>query len=282
MTDKLIRIVQGSDSHFGDKECKPKLFDKFVNYVNDYKPDLFIFNGDVTDHGRWREWDKARSYFDKLELQKDRVCINIGNHDVKNGYNGFTETFNEYLYKETARSKIVKPEEFLLLGLESTLVKDSPALGNEQVNWVNRQFKKYDNGYTRMVSLHHHIIPCKGVKSSAVVDAGDLIHLMLRYKVKIGFSGHWHLPNAYKLNDDTFLINAGTVCTLKQRHKNEKPNFNIIESKKGYLKVTVVNTKKPENKRVLLYHSQGKTYFITDGLSYLTPEECEELESKIA
>ena len=81
----------------------------------------------------------------------------------------------------------------------------------------------------RVFALHHHLLPVPGTgrERNVVYDAGDAIECLQRSHVDLVLSGHKHVPYAWRL-EDIFVVNAGTVSTLRLRGKT-RPCYNVIE-----------------------------------------------------
>lgn len=73
----MTRLLHMADLHFGD-ESQP-LVDSLSEYCRDNSPDAVIATGDFTQAGRRREFDKARSFFEALNVP---IVGAPGNHDV--------------------------------------------------------------------------------------------------------------------------------------------------------------------------------------------------------
>ena len=80
-----------------------------------------------------------------------------------------------------------------------------------------------------MFAVHHHLLPVPGTgrERNVVYDAGDAIECLQRSHVDLVLSGHKHVPYAWRL-EDLFVVNAGTVSTLRLRGKT-RPCYNVIE-----------------------------------------------------
>jgi Icc protein len=77
--------------------------------------------------------------------------------------------------------------------------------------------------------LHHHLLPIPGTgrERSTVMDAGDLLEVLVHAGVNVVLSGHKHVPYVWRL-ENTFIVNAGTVSSLRVRGYT-KPCYNVLE-----------------------------------------------------
>ena len=58
-------------------------------------------------------------------------------------------------------------------------------------------------------------------------DAGDALEVLAASECRLVLSGHKHVPHAWRL-EDLFVVNAGTVSTLRTRGKG-RPCYNVVE-----------------------------------------------------
>ena len=78
-------------------------------------------------------------------------------------------------------------------------------------------------------------IPGTGRERSTVMDAGDLLEVLIHAGVQVVLSGHKHVPYSWKL-ENMFIVNAGTASTTRLRG-NTRPCYNIIEVENGRVRV---------------------------------------------
>src|SRR6266498_2290863 len=85
------------------------------------------------------------------------------------------------------------------------------------------------NSDLRVFVCHHHLLPVPGTgrERNVIYDAGDAIECLQRSGVNLVLSGHKHVPYAWRL-EDLFIVNAGTVSSLRLRGKT-RPCYNVIE-----------------------------------------------------
>ncbi|MDP3738670.1 MAG: metallophosphoesterase [Hyphomonadaceae bacterium] len=77
LTRNPLRLLHLSDVHFGTEDIEAlAAVEKFAAHI---KPDAIIIAGDITQSGRRREFEAARAWFDKLDVQ---VIVAPGNHDT--------------------------------------------------------------------------------------------------------------------------------------------------------------------------------------------------------
>jgi predicted phosphodiesterase len=70
-------------------------------------------------------------------------------------------------------------------------------------------------------------IPGTGRERSTVMDAGDLLEVLIHAGVDVVLSGHKHVPYVWRL-EDLYVANAGTVSSMRVRGHG-KPCYNVLE-----------------------------------------------------
>jgi len=78
-------------------------------------------------------------------------------------------------------------------------------------------------------------IPGTGRERSIVMDAGDLLEVLVHAGVHVVLSGHKHVPYAWRL-ENLFVVNAGTVSSMRLRG-NTRQCYNVIEIEDGRVDV---------------------------------------------
>jgi predicted phosphodiesterase len=212
-----LRIVQISDTHFGD-ELKPDKFKRAVKQINALEPELVIVSGDITTWGIHREF---RDAYEALGDIKAELFVIPGNHDARNdGLKYFRLYFGDV-------KKSIKLDDMIIVGVNSTLPdSDEGYIGEEQMHWVEKKFR---NSCINMLVLHHHVIPVPhtGRNRNVLIDAGEIVEsLMFHCHGGVVLSGHRHVPYSTKLLR-THIIHAGTLSSYKVLMPDN--NYNIIE-----------------------------------------------------
>jgi 3',5'-cyclic-AMP phosphodiesterase len=85
--------------------------------------------------------------------------------------------------------------------------------------------------------LHHHLIPIPGTgrERSTVMDAGDLLEVLVHSGVHVVLAGHKHVPYVWRL-EDMYLASAGTCSSLRVRG-HTKPCYNVLEIESGQVTI---------------------------------------------
>ncbi len=215
-------IAHISDLHCGDPHFQPNLLDRAISEINELEPRAVVCTGDLTVFGVKEEYRLARRYLDAIDCEA--IVVIPGNHDSRNvGYVHFEQLFGD-------RNSVLRVEGVTVVAIDSTEPDlDHGHVGRGRYRWIEEQFAAAPQEGLRVFAMHHHLLPVPGTgrERNVVYDAGDAIETLQRARVDLVLSGHKHVPYAWRL-EDLFVVNAGTVSTLRLRG-NTRPCYNLIE-----------------------------------------------------
>jgi 3',5'-cyclic AMP phosphodiesterase CpdA len=218
--DETFVIAQLSDLHCGGPYFVPNLLERAISEINELGPDVVICSGDLTTFGFKEEYAEAKRYLDRLECEA--IVVIPGNHDSRNvGYVHFERLFGD-------RSSVLRVKDVTIVAVDSTEPDlDHGVIGRGRYPWIEREFA--GDARMRVFVMHHHLLPVPGTgrERNVVYDAGDAIECLQRSGVDLVLCGHKHVPYAWRL-EDLFIVNAGTVSTLRLRG-NVRPCYNVVE-----------------------------------------------------
>jgi len=213
-------VAHISDLHCGERYFVPNLLERAIDEINQLAPNVVVCSGDLTAFGFRQEFNSAREYFNKLEC--DAIVVIPGNHDSRNvGYVHFEELFGD-------RNSVLRVDGVTIVCVDSTEPDlDHGQIGRGRYPWIEEQFAGPAD--LRIFVMHHHLLPVPGTgrERNIVYDAGDAIECLQRANVDLVLCGHKHVPYAWRL-EDLFIVNAGTVSTLRLRG-HTRPCYNVIE-----------------------------------------------------
>src|SRR3989441_11652549 len=219
-TSRPFTIVQLSDLHCGQQFFLPNLLERAIAETNELEPDVVVISGDLTSHGFKDEYALARRYLDGIDCEA--MVVIPGNHDSRNvGYVHFEELFG-------SRNSVVHVGDVTVVAVDSTEPDlDHGQIGRGTYGWIEECFARPAD--LRVFVCHHHLLPVPGTgrRRNISYDAGDAIECLQRAGVNLVLSGHKHVPYAWRL-EDLFIVNAGTVSSLRLRGKT-RPCYNVIE-----------------------------------------------------
>ena len=217
-------LVHISDLHVGFAEFREDILLNTITYINELNPDAVIISGDLTDHGYYNEFVKAKEF---VSLIIPPTLIVPGNHDARNlGDEIFEEVIgHSHNVLELNESQIK------IIGLNSSEPDlDHGKIGRLQKKYMEEQIDDAkEKGYYTVITFHHHIIsiPNTGRERNVLSDAGDILYTLINKDVNLVLSGHKHVPHVWKMNN-TLIATTGTVSSMKLRGKSH-PSFNVIE-----------------------------------------------------
>src|SRR5438874_13223510 len=89
-------------------------------------------------------------------------------------------------------------------------------VGSERYPWIMEQFS--EPAELKIYAHHHHLLPVPGTgrERSSVADAGDLLEVLIRSRVKLALTGHKQVPYVLRLQH-IYIANAGTCSTVLLR-----------------------------------------------------------------
>ena len=138
-----LRIVHISDTHLGSFNYRYKILDKAIKRINDLKPDIICFTGDLVNNYSW-ELQGWENVFNTLEAKKGKYAV-LGNHDYGDYSDWNSSKEKEVNFK--AIKQFYKDIGFKLL-LNNAIVlsenKDNIAIIGVE-NWGLPPFKQYGN-----------------------------------------------------------------------------------------------------------------------------------------
>lgn len=212
-----MKIVHISDLHFGEELQRGKV-EKAIRQINEIEPDLVVITGDISSWGIHSEMRDA--YETLIDLKSDFVAI-PGNHDARN----IGHEFFELYFGET--KKCWKNDILNLIAADSTQPDlDDGYIGKEQRDWIRSRIRK---DRFNILALHHHIVPIPktGRERNVLIDAGEVVELLISMGVSAVLAGHRHMPYSLRLMR-THIIHAGTLGSFKVLGMPDN-NYNILE-----------------------------------------------------
>jgi 3',5'-cyclic AMP phosphodiesterase CpdA len=227
-----------SDLHFNEYRYSEELKNNLLFQVMDENPDLIIVSGDITAQGYSDEYIKANEFINELK-SISKVYPVPGNHDA---CNVGLKQFKKYI----GHRKFIHQDinnRLVIIGLDSSEpdIHDGQ-IGIDQREWLIKKLKKISEDMRIFVTFHHHLLPIPqtGRERNILLDAGDIIKILMEYKVDAVLNGHKHVPHAWML-EKLITINSGTATT-RRLHSGNYPSYNMIELDEDELNIKKVNT----------------------------------------
>ncbi len=226
-TDKLpssfdgMKIVHFSDIHYGTIVDSKKL-EEMVKMINDLRPDIVVFTGDLYDESielsdKYKE--EIKDNLSKIEALLGKYAVS-GNHDYSNeGY-----------------SKLIKESGFTYLDSESELLYyngDTPIRIEGYPSYLKDKpdYKSYEEDYYT-ISLIHEPDGIDKLKSNSDLVLAGHSH---GGQVRLPFIGAIYTPvgskkyydEYYKVNDTDLYISYGIGTSLLKIRYFNHPSFNL-------------------------------------------------------
>jgi len=181
-----LKIVHISDLHLGSFNYRFHILKRAVSKINNLKPDLIFFTGDLVNNYAWelRGWTRV---FRKLNAKIGKYAV-LGNHD----YGDYSEWNSKIAKQENFKAikKFYEENDFSLLLNESDIIKKNQnkiaIVGVE--NWGNPPFKQY--GDLQKAIAEVETIPFKILLSH---DPSHWIEEVVdKTNIALTLSGHTH------------------------------------------------------------------------------------------
>ena len=220
-------------AHISDIHCGPEFqqdkVETAISEINRMEPDLVVVTGDLTSSGLREEYRAAQETISQIDAE---TLVLPGNHDERNvGYRVFNEIFGE-------APKKTRLDGGIIVGVDSAEPDiDEGHIGREQARWL-RQTLREDSDF-KIFALHHHLVPVPhtGREMNVLVDAGDILRLLLEEGVSLVLAGHRHVPFLWKVYD-LHILHAGTLGSNRLRGSPTQ-SYNVLRVKKGILEITL-------------------------------------------
>lgn len=201
-------LVQISDIHCGPM-FNHDAFLTAVKEINALSPDLIVITGDLTDEGIRSEFKQAEEELGRLRAKN--IVFVSGNHDYRStGYLLFQQYFPFHQITEIDNTVIVvlssaRPD------------RDDGEVGHRQNLWLEEILKKYED-YTKIVAIHHHIVPVPdtGADPITIMDAGDVLRSLTKTGANLVLCGHRHRPWKWQI-ERMPVVHAGSVSCKRLR-----------------------------------------------------------------
>jgi len=223
----VVTIAHISDPHVGSQFFVPNLMNRVIAELNEMHPDVVVVSGDLTAEGYRQEYKNWVAYAERIQAPMLTVP---GNHDSRNvGYLHFEDLIGSRMWSHDV-------EGVRIVGVDSSEPDlNEGKVGRVHYDWIRRQFE--EPAQLKVFVLHHHLLPIPGTgrERSTVMDAGDLLEVLIHAGVQVVLSGHKHVPYVWRL-EDMYVANAGTVSSLRVRGYT-KPCYNVLEFDQGQVRI---------------------------------------------
>ena len=224
------RLVQISDLHIGESGCRRDMLVTAIDEINKMKPNLIMVCGDLTWNGIREQFQEAHDMLQNLEAP---IVYTMGNHDASNvGYLFFEELFGPRFIEH-------QDDMIFLMAVDSSEPDlDTGHIGREGRNFIDKAYSKVDDSLLKVFALHHHLVPIprSGRERDSMVDAGDMLELLMHKGVSLILSGHRHYPWVWRL--ENMVLSYSGTCGSPRLRGSPCQNYNIITIGKNTIEIS--------------------------------------------
>ena len=256
----MTRIVHLSDLHYG--RDRPELEQPLLDCIHGLNPDLVAISGDFTQRARVSQFERARSFLDRLHHPWMAVP---GNHDTP-----LDNLWVRLLRPWSRYRAAIDPN------LEPTHVGDDVVVVG--VNTVNRfswqrgrlsdgRIRRACTGFgdagdrARIVMVHHPLQHAPDEKKRLARGAAAALEAFADCGAQIVLSGHLHntVVRPFRAQPGLLFVQAGT--SLSSRLRGEPNTFNVLDLGPGRVVVRIWGTSATRFEEV-----DSLTYIQSDGV----------------
>jgi len=209
----------------------PGFADRLAKEIDRLNPDLLVVAGDLCFHeGSLEELQQAKAYLDGLRCRR-RLLV-PGNHDVSVS----ADPLANYRAVFGDPFQTIDEDGFFIVGIDSTEVglpgdvwHSQGYLGAPVYEWLRKEFARAQPNDFKILVMHHHMlaVPGTGNDQNILLDAGDVIEVLLQARVDLVLGGHRHRGHLWQV-EGLRILHSGT-CTSSRYYGQETSNsYNII------------------------------------------------------
>lgn len=228
----MTRLLHIADLHFGDES--QALVDSLGEYCRGNPPEAVIATGDFTQGGRRKEFDRARDFFESLNLP---IVGAPGNHDVPS-----YALDHRFLTPWERFHRLVGPVVSPRLKTDAFHVETlhTARRGQFRLDWslgrvsrrdLNDLVGKFDpdDGAIRIAACHHPLIAPDGASGRARTRRGPEAATELARHCRLVLTGHLHRTFALPVEGGEHICwFVGASTAFSARTRIEPAGFNEI------------------------------------------------------
>ncbi len=227
------RLVHLSDLHFG-ANCS-KAAAALLDAVARVEPSVIVVTGDLTQHGRRREFAAAAGFVKSLAAPLVAIP---GNHDapVFDPLERLVSPWRRFRTATGCAPDSMHTDHSLLLIALNSACRAGPSLDwslgrltTRQVDTAAAALRQAPRSQLRVVALHHPVIASPGRAGEAVIpNAARIMGTFYDAGAEIILTGHAHRSAAVAAprTEGLVIVSAGTA--LSTRTRGEPPSFNLV------------------------------------------------------
>lgn len=235
-----VRLLHISDPHFGAHD--ENKVNAFLQFVEEWRPDLVVITGDIVNHPFSRNFVRAaKAFLDELRGKCSAIFCVPGNHDQLAGK--FSPNFWTDLQsfgKQYVRLVNINGQHVCLVGIDTTRdyllhLNNSGAFSEKKESFlqdgIDRAKKNSSVDWSKTIVIclvHHHPIPTVTSQSEGMLyfkNSGRFLRFAARNSVRLVLHGHQHDPHFTKISfgsdsdeDMMGVLSAGS-CFKNEKHE---------------------------------------------------------------
>ncbi len=232
-----IKIAHISDIHYGRTTNKKEL-DYLVKKVNETKPDIVVFTGDLIDSDTKLNENKINEIIDslsKIEAKLGKYAIK-GNHDYdftefdeiinKSGFNNLNDTYDLIYNKGNIP--------IMIIGINSNLKSDK--LIQNKISSINEEIKEINYNYKILLLHEPDYVDEIDYSSYNLILAGHShggqIRLPYIGSIINPTKAKKYHDEYYKLGDSNLFVSSGIGTSTISFRLFNRPSFNLYRISK--------------------------------------------------
>ncbi len=244
----MRQILHISDIHFGPKHLVDRA-EGVLRLAERLAPDFIALSGDLTQRAKPSEFQRARTFVDRLPAP---VVAVPGNHDVPL-YRVWERVFAPYGAYRRHFDRETEPtwqdDELFVVGLNTaygwTLTEGRLTLA--QLRRLEERLEAAPAEAFKLVIAHHHLIPPPRFKTQSVlIHAFEAIEILAQQGADLVVSGHHHIT--YLGSSEQYypqglhpvvVLHSGTTTSSRGRgHETGHNSCNWIRVDQRSLEIT--------------------------------------------
>ncbi len=226
-------ILHASDLHFG--KADPVVIESFYQEIERQRPDLVILSGDFTQVGSVEEFRQARDFINRITAP---VFAVPGNHDIPrfNIWDRLADPIRRYREYIAPMQDIVHEDAHSFIVGVNTARAVLPhwnwangMVSQEQVQFVENQFRHADNDKVRIFVCHHPLLNVKGAPIDTIVwGSMDLMRVLEDQHVDIVLTGNIHHASILPYEESRGPVMVGASSATSTRLRSQPNGYNIL------------------------------------------------------